>query len=259
VPTPQSATDRLPRKRADARGRQHAAPPVAIEDIRRPLVTVDVVIFAIVEGRLSVLLVRRPTSSGELFPGAWALPGGFVDLRLDDTIEDCARRKLQNKTGVDAPYLEQLGTWGGRARDPRGWSVTTVYYALVRPEAVQLSVEQPDTPQWHPVEPDARPRPLAFDHDQLLDAALARLRSKVEYSVLPVYLMPETFTLPQLQMCFEAVLGRSLDKSAFRTRMRNAGVLEEVSERSRETNRPAQMYRVSEGGRVVLRTSFRGG
>lgn len=242
-------------------GEARPDPVDTVSEIRRPLATVDVVVFSIVDARLNVLLVKRPDGPGEPFPGQWALPGGFVDPRLDADLEECARRKLQHKTGVDAPYLEQLGTWGSATRDPRGWSLTTVYYALLRPEVKPASADHPDTPQWHPVEPGLRPRPLAFDHDRLLDEALARLRRKVEYSVLPVYLMPDTFTLPQLQSCFETVLGRPLDKSAFRTRMRNAGVLEEVAMRSRETNRPAQLYRVvdPERGRTTLRTSFRGG
>src|SRR5512134_604114 len=91
-------------------------------DFPRPLVSVDVVIFSVLDDSLKVVLVRRPEEEGEPFPGRWALPGGFVDVARDRMLLDCALRKLREKTGVAAPYLEQLGSWGGAARDPRGWS-----------------------------------------------------------------------------------------------------------------------------------------
>src|SRR5262245_58966335 len=93
-------------------------------DFARPLTTVDVAIFAIREERLHVLLVQRAAEAGEPFAGMWALPGGFVDVAADRTLLDCALRKLREKTGISAPYLEQLGSWGSATRDPRGWSAT---------------------------------------------------------------------------------------------------------------------------------------
>src|SRR5688500_11774689 len=90
----------------------------------RPLATVDVVIFSVIDDALKVLLVRRPAGDGEPFPGRWALPGGFIDVARDKSLLDCAARKLREKTGVAAPYLEQLGSWGDSTRDPRGWSAT---------------------------------------------------------------------------------------------------------------------------------------
>ena len=105
--------------------------PQGARDFPRPFTTVDVVIFTVADDALQVLLVQRPTAGSEPFPGLWALPGGFVDVRQDADLLACARRKLLDKTGVDSPYLEQLGSWGGAARDPRGWSATHVYFALI--------------------------------------------------------------------------------------------------------------------------------
>ena len=106
----------------------------------RPLVTVDVVIFTVMAEQLCVLLVRRPESDGEPYPARWALPGGFVDVDRDASLLACAERKLRDKTGVAAPYLEQLGSWGDAKRDPRGWSSTHAYFALIpKPEAADGS------------------------------------------------------------------------------------------------------------------------
>jgi ADP-ribose pyrophosphatase YjhB (NUDIX family) len=211
----------------------------------RPLTTVDLVIFAIGEERLQVLLVRRPADEAEPFPHTWALPGGFVDVETDATLLDCAARKLREKTGVESPYLEQLGSWGSAARDPRGWSTTHAYFALLpaKPRVIEKGANAAEV-QWLPII-DGRVKPkLAFDHDQILEAAVQRLRNKVEYTSLPTYLMPPEFTLPELQRVYEVVLDRPLEKSAFRTRMLSADVVEPVGKTRKGANRPAQVYRL---------------
>lgn len=210
----------------------------------RPLTTVDVVIFSVRDGALQVLLVRRPESYGEPFPGRWALPGGFIDTQRDADLEACALRKLREKAGVDAPYLEQLGSFGGAKRDPRGWSATHVYFALLASEALEPRAggNATDT-RWFAVQGERVHESLAFDHAQLLTAAVQRLRSKVEYTSLPVYLMPPEFTLTELQRGYELVLGRELEKKAFRTRILAAGLLEPVARMKTGANRPAQLYR----------------
>jgi 8-oxo-dGTP diphosphatase len=247
----QSPEGRIPSREKPSR-------PVPVARIVRPLVTVDVVIFSIRDDRLCVLLVRRDERPSEPFPGQWALPGGFVDVAQDDSIEACARRKLADKTGVSTPYLEQLGSWGSATRDPRGWSVTTVYFALISSDA-ELVSGSAASQRWCEVDKKALPGPLAFDHDLLLEAALARLRSKVEYTVLPASLLPASFTLPQLQHTFEIVLGRELDKSAFRTRMLSAGVIEETGEFRPSGRRPAALYRLAESPDHALPATFRKG
>lgn len=194
----------------------------------RPLTTVDVVIFTIKDEQLQVLLVKRANSAAEPFPDTWALPGGFIDVKQDATLQDCALRKLREKTNVQAPYLEQVGSWGGANRDPRGWTATHVYFALLPWQGVKAAAHTnvADT-QWFPVEKCKRMK-LAFDHSELFKVTLQRLRDKVEYTSLPAFLLPEPFTLPQLQQMYEIVLGRPVDKSGFRTRMLAAQFLNEV-------------------------------
>jgi len=206
----------------------------------RPLATVDVAMFAVRDSTLQVLLVRRPQGPDEPFPGRWALPGGFVDVDRDADLEACALRKLREKTGIDAPYLEQVGTWGGARRDPRGWSTTHVYFALV--PADELPQPAPDA-QWHAVD-TAQKLSLAFDHAALLAAAVERLRGKVEYTSLPAFLLPREFTLSELQRAYETILGRELEKSAFRTRILATDLVVAVPRRREGPNRPAQLYRL---------------
>lgn len=251
----------LPRAAAAPAG---AAPSTALlAEWPRPLVTVDLAIFSVRESQLQVLLVRRPGEAGaapsahEPFPGRWALPGGIVDVALDRSLEACARRKLQEKTGVAAPYLEQLGSWGDAERDPRGWSATHVYFALI--PWVERPAAGTTESAWHPADTALRKR-LAFDHGMLLTAALERLRSKVEYTSLPAYLLPEPFTLPELQAVYEVVLGRPLDKSAFRKRMLDGGFLVEAGRTDGAFGRAAMGYRLRERGQaVVFPRTFRSG
>lgn len=211
----------------------------------RPLTTVDVVLFTVLEEQLQVLLARRPETAGEPFPGRWALPGGFIDVEQDEDLMACARRKLFEKAGVRSPYLEQLGSWGDARRDPRGWSTTHVYFALV-PAAMLNPVAGGNAAEvrWWPAD-QAFSRPgLAFDHARLLESAVQRLRSKVEYTSLPAFLLPEPFTLPQLQRIYEIVLDRPVNKSAFRTRMLAADWLQETGVLSVGSRRPPMGYRL---------------
>jgi 8-oxo-dGTP diphosphatase len=220
-------------------------------DFERPLVTVDVLIFSLLDAALKVLLVRRPDDPEDPFPGRWALPGGFVDVTKDRTLQACASRKLREKTGVGAPYLEQLGSWGSAARDPRGWSATHVYFALIHAPDLRGSVGRGSVDsQWVEVDKASRSR-LAFDHSEILDAAISRLRGKVEYTSLPAFLLAEPFTLPQLQEAYEVVLGRPIDKSAFRKRMLDAEFLKEAGTVEGPLSRSAMGYRVKDRSQAV--------
>jgi 8-oxo-dGTP diphosphatase len=218
-------------------------------DFPRPLVSVDVAIFTVIADALKVLLVQRPAPAdapGEPFPGAWALPGGFVDVAKDADLRACARRKLLEKTGVASPYLEELGSWGDATRDPRGWSTTHAWFALL-PASGLRPAKGANTADvaWVDVDAVARRR-LAFDHAGILRAAVERLRNKVEYTTLPAFLLDEPFTLPQLQRAYETVLGRPVDKSAFRTRMLSAGFLVEAGVVASDANRPPMGYRLKD-------------
>ena len=205
------------------------------EDFDRPYTTVDVVIFSLIDEQLQVLLVQRPAKKTDPYPGAWALPGGYVDVAIDKDLLACANRKLTEKTGVVSPYLEQLGSWGGKSRDRRHrWTTTHVYFALITVDAKSLNPGgNSQTLSWFPVKAweYKKERELAFDHAEILDVAIDRLRSKVEYTSLPAYLLNEPFSLPQLQQAYEQVLDRKIDKSGFRTRaLSQTNFLEEVGE-----------------------------
>jgi 8-oxo-dGTP diphosphatase len=216
-----------------------------VSDFERPLTTVDLVIFSVRDDELTVLLVQRPCEAKEPFPGRWALPGGFIDTSRDKTLEDCARRKLMEKTAVEAPYLEQLGSFGGVTRDPRGWSATHVYFALMASDSItpRPGGNAPES-RWFKVQGEGIRESLAFDHADILRLALSRLRSKVEYTSLPAFLLSAEFTLTQLQRIYEVILERTLEKKAFRTRMLSAEILEAAPRQLAGPNRPAQLYRL---------------
>jgi ADP-ribose pyrophosphatase YjhB (NUDIX family) len=212
-----------------------------------PIATVDVVILRLREGRLSVLLSMREEAP---FKDAWALPGGFVRTNEDASLEDAARRVLADKAGARSPYLEQLQTFGGPKRDPRGWALTVAYFALL---ADDPELDDGSRGRWFAiakgrVEPD-----LPFDHAAILAAAIERVRRKVEYSSVPVHLLPAAFTLSELQEVYETLLGRPLDKSAFRKKIAAMDFLEPIEgEQRRGSNRPAQLFRARDPKGLVL-------
>ena len=206
----------------------------------RPSLSVDLVIFTINDDQLQILLVKRIEHPAK---GRWALPGGFIDIHRDATLEDCARRKLLEKTGVKAPYLEQLKSYGSQDRDPRGWVATAVYFALLASDTVNLGGNQEDV-CWWPIKGDTVDVELAFDHNQIVTDAVERLRSKLEYTHIAVHLLASEFTLPELQKTYEVILQQQLDKSSFRRRVMDAEMLEEIKGKLREgIGRPAQLYR----------------
>ncbi|MEK7866803.1 MAG: NUDIX domain-containing protein [Planctomycetota bacterium] len=201
-------------------------------------VTVDVVIFAIRERALHVLLVRRGRPP---FEGRWAIPGGFVEP--DETIEKAAARELLEETGVGEVYLEQLYTFGDPGRDPRGRVVTVAYFALLPAASPAVAGSDAREAAWQPM--GALP-PLAFDHGRILAYALERLRNKLEYTTAGFQLLPESFTLTELQRVYEAVLGRKLEKRNFRRKMGVLRILQPLREFRREgLPRPARLYRFS--------------
>ena len=207
-----------------------------------PLTSVDLAIFTVRDGALQVLLVKRGEHP---FKGKWSLPGGFINLQTDVDLDAAAMRKLQQKTGVKAPYLEQLQGFGNATRDPRGWSTTFAYFALIASDNIALNHGAgAKAVRWLTLDGVAI-EALAFDHDLILDTALKRLRNKVEYTSLPAHLLPAEFTLADLQQTYQTVLARALDKSAFRKRIREGDFLEAVTDRFRlGSNRPAQLYRL---------------
>ena len=200
-------------------------------------VTVDIVIFTIRDDALQVLLVRRGIPP---FEGAWAIPGGFV--LPNESLDDAARRELREETGVEDVFLEQLYTFGDPARDPRGRVITVAYYALMSPDrAPPLAGSDAAEARWWPA--DRAPRPLAFDHEEILATAIERLRGKLTYTAIGFELLPKKFTLSQLQRVHEVILGEALDKRNFRKRIDALGLVRPLDESvSVGAGRPAQLF-----------------
>ena len=205
-------------------------------------VAVDLVIFTVREGALQVLLIERGVPP---FQGQWALPGGFVLER--ETLEDAARRELREETGLRDVYLEQLYTFGDPDRDPRGRTVAVAYFALTPPAPLQASTDAANA-AWHPA---ARPPRLAFDHARILKTGLERLRAKVGYSTVGFELLPEQFTLSELQSLYEAILERPLDKRNFRKKILSLGLLKSGGQK-RAAGRPARLYSFTLGRMKIL-------
>lgn len=204
----------------------------------RPSVTVDVVIFTLRERELHVLLLQRKHWPYE---GRWAIPGGFINM--DESLEQAARRELEEETGVRDIYMEQLYTFGEPERDPRTRVISVAYIALVRAYAHQLRTSEESTDvRWFPVR--RLPGPLAFDHDHILARALERLRSKLEYTTLAFQLLPEYFSILELKHIYEQIWGgETLDKGNFYRKIKEAGVLEETNLVREGRGRPTRLWR----------------
>jgi 8-oxo-dGTP diphosphatase len=211
-----------------------------------PLVMADIALFTVQGRRLQVLLVKRQEAPAA---GEWALPGGFLLPDVDQDLDATARRVLLRKTQVDVPYLEQVTTVSGPSRDPRGWSVATLYYALLPHDQIDaVRGEKTEAVAWC----DARTpeHACAFDHADLLARAVTALHEKVQRHALPLHLLPAEFTLTELQHACEAIHGHALDKSVFRRRIRDDPSLVALpGQFLHGAQRPAQLYRKIEGFR----------
>ncbi len=205
----------------------------------RPMLTVDLVLFTFVAGELRVLLIER---GHEPFAGAWALPGGFVEI--DEKLEDAAQRELREETGVRDVYLEQLYTFGDPDRDPRGRVITVAYVGIVSADASQHIYAGDDArnARWFNVYDLPQ---LAFDHERIIRYAVQRLRYKLEYTALGFLLLPERFTLSELQQVYETVLQEKLDKRNFRRKVLSQGIIEKTAQLRYGDHRPARLYRFS--------------
>src|SRR3989344_7725822 len=171
--------------------------------------TTDVVIFTIEDEKLKVLLIKR---TNEPFKGEWALPGGFIST--NEGSQDAAIRILKDKAGLKGAYLEQLYTFDGSGRDPRGRICTVTYFALSnREDIIFESGKNIQTPVFYPVNKLAR---LAFDHKKIAAYAVKRLQAKLEYTNVVYSLLPKVFTFNQLQVAYESIVGKKLDKRNFR-------------------------------------------
>ncbi|KZZ14016.1 NUDIX hydrolase [Oleiphilus sp. HI0079] len=206
------------------------------------LVTVDSVLFTCHEDTLKVLLVERPNYPQK---GKWGLPGGFIDQKKDLSLEDAAIRKLKEKTSVEPPYIEQLLSVGGAKRDPRGWSVSVCFSALIAHQACEAHIDTVSDVRWTSVK-ELDTLKIAFDHRFIIEEALHRLRQKALYSIVPAYALPSEFTLPELQRVHEIILGKELQKKSFRRRIENANLLEETGNKRSSSKRAAILYKMKE-------------
>lgn len=221
---------------------------------QRPSVTVDMVLLGVRNGKPAVLLLKRDQRP---YQGRWALPGGFVGI--DETLDAAAERVLRQKAGIGHAYLEQLYTFGAVDRDPRMRIVSVAYLALLTetafdaalqampallPAAIQVPWSGEAGGPVSVVSPENGALALAFDHADILATAVLRLRGKLDYSDVGFALLPELFTLRQLQDVHEAILGTSLNKPAFRRRLLDKGWLAATGAHEAGTAyRPAELYR----------------
>jgi 8-oxo-dGTP diphosphatase len=213
----------------------------------RPSLAVDITLLTVRERQLEVLVIKRTEHPAK---GLWSLPGGFVGIT--ETLEAAAQRILKAKAHLEHPYLEQLFTFGKPNRDPRMRIISVAHYALVPPhqlqaledEQVRLAQVQIEYSQTE-VRLEKAKITLAFDHLEMIQMTVQRLRGKLDYSPVGYALLPKKFTLRELQDVHETILGRSLNKDAFRRRMLETGELEATGERETGTGfRPAEFYKV---------------
>jgi 8-oxo-dGTP diphosphatase len=209
-----------------------------------PAVTTDIVIFTIRQDELKVLLIKRALPPHK---NQWALPGGFI--KMEEGLEEGARRELEEETGVTGVYLEQLYTFGQPDRDPRERVITVAYYALVPSDELEpKAASDAEGVSWFGMKelPD-----LAFDHKRILKIAHERLVAKLDYSTIAFQLMPTQFTLSELQQVYEVILGEPIDKRNFRKRILSLNLIKETGkERKAGAHRPAKLYRVKNPNRI---------
>lgn len=204
-----------------------------------PICTVDGVLLVIEDDQLKVLLHKRPN---EPFKDHWALPGGYIHLDSDQSSDEAIQRIMSDKTGLAELYLEQLKTYSGPDRDPRGWSVSIAHLALVSRNNLDMGSALDNVELFSVSDlPE-----LSFDHAKIIGDALSRLQGKGAYSSLPAFLLDESFTLSSLRRAYEIVLNEKINPSAFRRKIFALGMLEETGETTKEESpRPAVVYRLT--------------
>lgn len=210
-----------------------------------PFTRLEIAVLGVVDGELHVLLARRAEAP---HAGRWALPGGVLRTDVDASLDAAAQRVMRERIGADAPFLEQLCAAGGPTRDPRApWALSVVYRALVPEVRINPTAgKRIEALAWRRAEDAMADRALAFDHAALVARAVERTRLEVDALVLPAGCLPDRFTLGELQATCEQLLGRRLDKSSFRRKLADRGLVEPVEGEVRTgPNRPAQVYRLS--------------
>src|SRR3989344_1011000 len=211
----------------------------------KPSVTADIVIFTIKDRDLKVLLVKRNLAP---FKDRWALPGGFV--RIDESLEDAAKRELKEETGVKDVYLEQLYTFGDPKRDPRGRVITVSYMALVNSEKIKLKAST-DAAEAERFSVKNMPL-LAFDHREILNYSLKRLKWKFEYTTVAFSLLSNKFAISEIQKIYEIVFVKEFDKRNFAKKLLSLDILKEEGIKKDVSHRPPMLYSLKKNiGEIV--------
>jgi 8-oxo-dGTP diphosphatase len=201
--------------------------------------SIDCVIFGFEAGELKVLLIER---NEDPFKDWWALPGNLVEN--DESVENAATRILYELTGLRELHMEQFHTFGDVNRHPLGRVITVAYYALIRingKKEVKPITQYAKQAFWHPI--NDLPK-LGFDHDEIFETSIQKLRRRLSYQPIAFELLPEKFTLTQLQLLYEAILNKKLDKRNFRKKMLSYGFLKELDEKQKGVSyRAAKLYK----------------
>lgn len=212
----------------------------------QPTLAVDVVLLTVRDEDLKVLLTRRREPP---YRDHWTLPGSLV--RVDEELDAAAARALQDKAGLKGVYLEQLHTFGAVDRDPRFRVVSVAYYSLVASARAAAAVHADDA-RWFSVREEVPKLPVGFDHAEILGHAVARIRARLEHVPIAFQLLPEAFTLTELQRVYEVILDKRLDKRNFRSKMLASGTLALAPGRRVAVGRPARLYRFVAQGEMGL-------
>jgi 8-oxo-dGTP diphosphatase len=206
-------------------------------ELLRPILTVDIVVLSLKDGDLHVVLQKRDKQPHS---GRLALIGGYVRPEEDASTSAAAVRVLRDKAGIESRFIDQLMTFSGGDRDPRGWSASVAHYALAPAENI------PADDRSLTVTPLSKAKGLPFDHDDIVAKAIERWRRRSAYSSLPAFLLTPTFTLPGLRIAYEKMLGRTLNDSAFRRKIDELRIIKPVEGAiSKATARPAQLYQLN--------------
>lgn len=203
----------------------------------KSFITVDCVVFGLDQtSEVRVLLIRRGI---EPFKNNWALPGGFV-LENED-LDQAAQRELEEETGVKNIFIEQLYTFGAPNRDPRGHVVSVAYFALINLEQHPTTAStDAEEAEWFKL---SELPALAFDHGKIIEVAIKRLDAKVRYQPIGFELLPEKFTLSELQKLYETILGQELNRRNFRSKILKMDILQQLERQTDVAHRPAFLYK----------------
>lgn len=207
------------------------------------LVTVDTVLFTFHDHQIKVLLVMRAAHPER---GKLGLPGGFLDQNQDNSLQAAAVRSVKAKAGIEPPYLEQIETVGSQARDPRGWSVSVIYSALMPYETCCTHIETVEGAGWYSLK-ELENLDLAFDHRTAIHKAFSRYQQKALYSFVPAYALKPPFTITDVRKVHEALIGKTIQRKSFIRRVESSQVFIDTGDVRTERGRPACLYRPKQG------------